>query len=133
FQACGWNTIEIDGHDQAAVERALNDAKKSLDKPTLIAAKTTIGYGAPKKAGSHAVHGSPLGKEELAAAKEKLGITYPAFEVPSETLNAWRAAGTRSANIRGAWEGRLAGTAADKKVEFQRRIEGKLPDAWQST
>ncbi len=133
FQACGWNTIEIDGHDQAAVEKALLDAKKSLDKPTLIAAKTTIGYGAPKKAGSHAVHGSPLGKEELAAAKEKLGITYPAFEIPAETLNAWRAAGSRSANIRGAWKGRLAAAPADKKAEFQRRIEGKLPDAWKST
>lgn len=133
FQACGWNTIEIDGHDQSAVERALNDAKKSADKPTLIAAKTTIGYGAPKKAGSHAVHGSPLGKEELAAAKEKLGITYPAFEIPAETLNAWRAAGSRSANIRGAWEGRLAAAAADKRAEFQRRLEGKLPDAWKST
>jgi transketolase len=132
FKAVGWNTIEIDGHDQAAIEQALNDAKKSTDKPTLIAAKTTIGYGAPKKAGSHAVHGSPLGKEELAAAKEKLGITYPAFEIPSETLNAWRAAGSRSANIRGAWEGRLAGTAADRKSEFQRRIDGKLPDAWKS-
>ena len=133
FKACGWNTIEIDGHDQEAVERALNDAKKSADKPTLIAAKTTIGYGAPKKAGSHAVHGSPLGKEELAAAKEKLGITYPAFEIPADTLNAWRAAGSRSANIRGAWEGRLAAAAADKKAEFERRIEGKLPDAWKST
>ena len=133
FKAVGWNTIEIDGHDQAAVEQALNDAKKSADKPTLIAAKTTIGSGAPKKAGSHAVHGSPLGKEELAATKEKLGITYPAFEIPSETLNAWRAAGSRSANIRGAWEGRLAGAAADKKAEFERRIAGKLPDAWKAT
>jgi transketolase len=133
FQACGWNTIEIDGHDQAAVERALLDAKKSTDKPTLIAAKTTIGYGAPKKAGSHAVHGSPLGKEELAAAKQKLGITYPAFEIPAETLNAWRAAGTRAANARGAWEGRLAAAPADKRSEFERRIKGDLPSNWKST
>ncbi|MFY8031526.1 MAG: transketolase, partial [Devosia sp.] len=131
FQACGWNTIEIDGHDQAQIERALLDAKKS-DKPTMIAAKTTIGFGAPKKAGSHAVHGSPLGKEELAGAKEKLGITYPAFEIPSDTLNAWRAAGTRSANLRGAWEGRLAAAPADKQSEFKRRIEGKLPSSWKS-
>ena len=132
FQACGWNTIEIDGHDQAQVERALLDAKKSTDKPTLIAAKTTIGYGAPKKAGSHAVHGSPLGKEELAAAKEKLGITYPAFEIPAEILNAWRAAGTRSANARGAWQGRLAAAPADKRAEFERRIKGELPAGWKA-
>jgi transketolase len=132
FHAVGWNTIEIDGHDQAQVERALADARKA-DKPTLIAAKTTIGYGAPNKAGSHAVHGSPLGKDELAAAKAKLGIDYPAFEIPAETLNAWRAAGTRSANERGAWEGRLAAAPADKRAEFERRIKGEFPAAWSST
>jgi transketolase len=132
FHAVGWNTIEIDGHDQAQVERALTDARKA-DKPTLIAAKTTIGYGAPNKAGSHAVHGSPLGKDELAAAKAKLGIDYPAFEIPAETLDAWRAAGTRSANARGAWEGRLAAAPADKRAEFERRIKGEFPAAWSST
>ena len=123
FQACGWHTIEIDGHDQAQVERALLDAKKS-DKPTLIAAKTTIGYGAPTKAGSHAVHGAALGAEELKGAKEKLGITYPAFEIPAEILNAWRAAGTRSANERGAWQGRLASAKPELRAEFERRIKG---------
>src|SRR5690606_10035862 len=107
FKACGWNTIEIDGHDQEQVERALTAAKAS-DRPTLAAARTTIGYGAPKKAGSHAVHGSPLGAEELAGAKQQLGIIYPAFEIPEQILGSWRAAGTRSANARGAWEGRLA-------------------------
>jgi transketolase len=132
FKATGWNTIEIDGHDQAQVERALTDAKKS-DKPTLIAAKTTIGFGAPKKAGTHGVHGSPLGAEELKGAKEKLGITYPAFEIPTATLNEWRAAGTRSANARGAWEGRLAAAPADKRDEFTRRIKGDLPKAWNET
>jgi transketolase len=126
FKACGWNTIEIDGHDQAQVEKALTEAKKS-DRPTMIAAKTTIGYGAPKKAGTHGVHGSPLGKEELAGAKEKLGITYPAFEIPAETLNAWRAAGTRSANLRGAWEGRLASAKPELRSEFERRLAGDLP------
>ncbi|MCF3971898.1 transketolase, partial [Pseudomonas aeruginosa] len=84
FKACQWNTIEIDGHDQDAIEAALLAAKKS-DKPTLIAAKTTIGFGAPKKAGTEKVHGAPLGAEELAGAKAALGITYPAFEIPAET------------------------------------------------
>ncbi|MFD1943635.1 transketolase [Paradevosia shaoguanensis] len=127
FKACGWNTIEIDGHDQAQIEKALLDAKKS-DKPTLIAAKTTIGFGAPKKAGTEKVHGSPLGAEELAGAKTALGITYPAFEVPAEIINAWRAAGTRSQNIRGEWEARLA--KSDKRAEFERRMAGDLPAAF---
>ena len=129
FKAVGWHTIEIDGHDQAQIERALAEAATS-EKPTLIAAKTTIGYGAPNKAGSHAVHGSPLGKDELAAAKAKLGITYPAFEIPEETLSAWRAAGTRAANARGAWQERLAAAPADTRSEFERRIRGELPAGW---
>jgi transketolase len=126
FKAVGWNTIEIDGHDQAQVEKALLDAKTS-DRPTMIAAKTTIGYGAPKKAGTHGVHGSPLGKEELAAAREKLGITYPPFEIPADTLDAWRAAGTRSANLRGDWQGRLASAEPTLRAEFERRVKGELP------
>lgn len=125
FKAVGWNTIEIDGHDQDAIEKALNDAKKSTDKPTLIAAKTTIGFGAPKKAGTEKVHGAPLGAEELAGAKAALGIDYPAFEIPAHILEAWRAAGTRSQNLRGEWEARLA--KSEKKAEFERRMAGKLP------
>jgi len=127
FKAVGWHTIEIDGHDQAAVEAALLQARQA-DRPTLIAAKTTIGYGAPKKAGTEKVHGAPLGAEELAAAKEKLGITYPAFEIPSETLAKWRAAGTRSQNLRGEWQARLA--ASPKRAEFERRMAGTLPEGF---
>ncbi|MBN9317853.1 MAG: transketolase [Devosia sp.] len=130
FKACGWNTIEVDGLDQAAVEKALLEAKRSTDKPTLIAAKTIIGYGAPKKADSHSVHGSPLGAEELKGAKEKLGIDYPAFEIPAHILNAWRAAGTRSANARGDWEGRLAAAKPELRAEFERRMKGALPKNW---
>jgi transketolase len=132
FKACGWNTIEIDGLDQDAVEKALI-ASKSSDRPTLIAAKTIIGYGAPKKADSHSVHGSPLGAEELAAAKQQLGITYPAFEIPAPILEAWRAAGKRSENLRGAWGGRLAAADPAKRAEFERRTAGKLPANWNDT
>ncbi|MFD1254574.1 Transketolase 1 [Devosia equisanguinis] len=128
FKAVGWNTIEIDGHDQDAIEKALNDAKASTDKPTLIAAKTTIGFGAPKKSGTEKVHGAPLGAEELAGAKQALGIDYPAFEIPSHILEAWRAAGTRSQNLRGEWEARLA--KSDKKDEFTRRMSGTLPSGF---
>ncbi|MET3900121.1 transketolase [Devosia sp. UYZn731] len=124
FKASGWNTIAIDGHDQAAIEKALLDSKKS-DKPTLIAAKTIIGFGAPKKQGTEKVHGAALGAEELAAAKANLGITYPAFEIPSEILSTWRAAGTRSQNVRGEWQSRLAASA--NKAEFERRTNGELP------
>jgi transketolase len=125
FKAVGWNTIEIDGHDQDAIEKALLTAKASTDKPTLIAAKTTIGFGAPKKAGTEKVHGAPLGAEELAGAKVALGIDYPAFEVPAGILESWRAAGKRSQNLRGEWEARL--NASDNKAEFARRMLGKLP------
>ena len=124
FKASGWNTIAIDGHDQAAIEKALLDSKKS-DKPTLIAAKTIIGFGAPKKQGTEKVHGAALGAEELAAAKANLGITYPAFEIPADILATWRAAGTRSQNIRGEWQSRLAASA--NKAEFERRTNGELP------
>jgi transketolase len=125
FKAVGWNTIEVDGHDQDAIEKTLLTAKASTDKPTLIAAKTTIGFGAPKKAGTEKVHGAPLGAEELAGAKAALGIDYPAFEIPAHILESWRAAATRSQNLRGEWEARLA--KSDKKAEFTRRMSGKLP------
>ncbi|MBD8066888.1 transketolase [Devosia sp. PTR5] len=124
FKAVGWNTIEIDGHDQGEIEKALL-ASKSSDRPTLIAAKTTIGFGAPKKAGTEKVHGAPLGAEELAGAKQALGITYPAFEIPGEILESWRAAGKRSQNLRGEWEARL--NASPNKDEFLRRTSGELP------
>jgi transketolase len=130
FKAVGWNTIEIDGHDQDAIERALLEAKASTDKPTLIAARTTIGFGAPKKAGSEKVHGSPLGAEELAGAKAALGITYPAFEIPAEILDTWRAAGKRSQNLRGEWQARLA--ASPQGAEFTRRMKGDLPDGFKA-
>jgi transketolase len=126
FEASGWNTVAIDGHDQAAVEKALTDARKST-RPLLIAARTTIGFGAPNKQGTEKVHGSALGKDELAAAKANLGITYPAFEIPKDTLDAWRAAGTRSANEVGAWQGRLAGLDPARRNEFERRLKGELP------
>jgi transketolase len=132
FEACGWNTVSIDGHDQAAIEKALTDARKST-RPLLIAARTTIGFGAPKKQGTEKVHGSPLGAEELAAAKAALGITYPAFEIPKDTLDAWRAAGKRSANAFGDWQGRFLATEQGKRDEFARRIKGDLPAGYAAT
>ena len=127
FRAVGWHTIAVDGHDQAALEKALLEAKSS-DKPTMVAARTTIGFGAPTKAGTAKVHGSPLGAEELAGAKKNLGITYPAFVVPNQIIDAWRAAGGRGAPLRAQWQQRLA--ASDKHAEFERRQKAELPAAY---
>ena len=127
FRAVGWHTVAVDGHDQAALEKALLEAKGS-DKPTMVAARTTIGFGAPTKAGTAKVHGSPLGAEELAGAKKNLGITYPAFVVPNQIIDAWRAAGGRGAPLRAQWQQRLA--ASDKHAEFERRQKAELPAAY---
>jgi transketolase len=126
FQAVHWNTIRVDGHDPDQIAAAIEAAQKS-DRPTFIACKTTIGFGAPNKQGTHKVHGSPLGAEEIAATRKALNWEAPAFEIPADVLDAWRAAGGRSAGLRAEWEGRLASTEAGKKSEFTRRFAGVLP------
>ncbi|MCC6206375.1 MAG: transketolase [Hyphomicrobiales bacterium] len=126
FAASGWATIACDGHDADAIAKAIDFARSS-DRPTLIAAKTTIGFGAPTKAGTKAAHGSPLGKDEIAATRKALGWEYAPFEVPSDILDAWRLAGLNSARKRKDWEARLAGVDGDLRAEFQRRMKGELP------
>ncbi|PDT31742.1 transketolase [Rhizobium sp. L9] len=127
FKAVHWNTIEIDGHDQASIADAIEAAHKS-DRPTFIACKTVIGFGAPNKAGSHKVHGSPLGADEIAATRKALNWEYEPFVIPSDLLDEWRAAGTRSDNIVKAWEETLAKSPA--KAEFTRRFAGDLPEGF---
>lgn len=102
FQAVGWNTIEIDGHDYAQIERAILQAQKA-GQPTLIACKTKIGYGAPTKCGTSKCHGSPLGAEEIAAMRKALNWNYEPFEIPEDILAAWREAGRRSVAAYQAW------------------------------
>jgi transketolase len=126
FEAAGWAASRIDGHDPNAIHRAIELAKTS-DRPTLIACKTTIGFGAPKKAGTSKAHGEPLGAEELAGAKQALGLASAAFEVPKEAVAAWRAAGTRGRAARMEWQQRLAGKPADIRAELTRRLSGKRP------
>ena len=126
FKAVHWNTIEIDGHDPDAIAAAIEAAQKS-DRPTFIACRTVIGFGAPNKAGTHKVHGSPLGAEEIAATRKALHWEAEAFAVPADILDDWRRAGSRSVEQRKAWEGRLAAAAADRKSEFTRRFAGALP------
>lgn len=126
FEAAGWNASRIDGHDPQAIAAAIEKAKSS-DKPTMIACKTTIGYGAPNKAGKSSSHGSPLGADEIKGAREKLGWSEAPFQIPADLLTQWRAAGQRSQGARKDWEKRLAALPADKRADFERRMPGDLP------
>jgi transketolase len=125
FKASGWNASKIDGHDPEAIAKAIEAAQKS-DKPTMIACRTTIGFGAPKKAGTSEAHGSPLGAEEIKGAREKLGWNYPPFEIPQDLLDEWRKAGARSQDAHKKWNERLKALPSDKRTEFERRLAGKL-------
>jgi transketolase len=126
FEAAGWRAERVDGHDHEAIAAALERAKAS-DRPTLIACKTTIGFGAPKKAGTSKAHGEPLGAEELAGAKAAYRWTHAPFDVPDTIRAAWAQAGRRSASEREDWSGRLASLPADTRAEFERRMSGIRP------
>ena len=128
FEASGWASWRIDGHDPQAIAAALEKAQKS-DRPVMIACKTTIGYGAPTKAGKSSSHGSPLGADEIKGAREKLGWSYAPFEVPADILSAWRKAGERSKPAHGDWKKRLAAMDAGTRADFERRMRGEISDA----
>jgi transketolase len=121
FKAHGWNAVKIDGHDPKAIADAIAQAQKA-DRPSLIACRTTIGFGAPKKAGTSKAHGEPLGAEELAGAKKALGWDYGPFEIPDDVLNAWRDSGKRGAGERSDWRKRFDAVPAATRSEFQRRV-----------
>ncbi len=105
YRAGKWHTVRCDGHDPADIRRAIDEALAD-PRPSLIACKTLIGKGAPNKQGTSATHGSPLGAEEIAAAREELGWTAPPFEVPADILTDWRSTGERGAAAREAWHQR---------------------------
>jgi transketolase len=126
FKSAGWAAELIDGQDQAAIAAAITRAQKS-SKPSMIACKTTIGYGAPNKAGTAKAHGEALGADELKAAKEKLGISLEPFSVPDDVLQAWREAGSRGAVARKEWEARFAALGSRKRAEFERRLRHERP------
>ena len=128
FEACGWHTQRVDGHDPEAVAVAIEQAQKD-ERPSLIACRTQIGFGAPNKQGTAATHGAPLGEDEIAAAREHLGWSSEPFEVPQEALAAWRGIGTAGAEVSAAWRERLAKQPEDDRAEFERRDAGALPDA----
>jgi transketolase len=126
FRAYGWAAERIDGHDHQAVADAIRRAHTS-DRPSLIACRTTIAFGAPTKAGTAAAHGAPLGGAEIAGARERLGWSEPPFVIPENIREEWRAAGTRGAPARGAWEARLRALPAERRTEFLRRQRAELP------
>jgi transketolase len=128
FKSAGWAAELIDGQDQAAIAAAITRAQKS-NKPSLIACKTTIGYGAPTKAGTNKAHGEALGADELKGAKENLGISLEPFSVPDDVLKAWREAGSRGAAARTEWEARFAELGPRKRAEFERRLRHERPAA----
>ncbi|WP_315924805.1 transketolase [Mesorhizobium sp. SP-1A] len=126
FRASGWDATLVDGHDPEAIAVAIEAARHS-DKPSLIACRTTIGFGAPTKAGTAKAHGSPLGAEEIAGARKFFNWDSPPFEVPADILGAWREAGGKGAKARSDWEARLAKAEPELRAEFERRMKGDLP------
>ncbi|MDH3662856.1 MAG: transketolase, partial [Alphaproteobacteria bacterium] len=123
FKAYGWHTQEIDGHDPVVIGQALEEAKTD-PRPSLIACKTIIGFGAPTVGGTAAVHGAPLGDDEIKAARKSLNWPHEPFVIPDAILSAWRYVGERGAEARKAWQQRL--DAVGGQVN-----DDPLPDGWQ--
>ncbi|MDE2166393.1 MAG: transketolase [Alphaproteobacteria bacterium] len=129
FKAHGWNTLSIDGHDTDQIADAIAQAQRS-DRPTMIACRTVIAFGAPTKAGTSAAHGSPLGADEIASARRRLDWDSPPFVIPDDLMKAWRAAAARGVKARDAWRQRLAAARAEDRDELTRRMAGELPAEW---
>ncbi len=127
YQAMGWHTVECDGLDFADVDRVLTEAAAD-PRPSLVRCRTIIGFGAPEKQGTAATHGSALGAEEVARARETLGWTSPPFEIPDDIRQAWLAIGKRGETAHGEWNQRL--DASTKKADFLARIEGRADESW---
>ncbi len=136
FESYGWHVIPgVDGHDPEAIAKAIEMAKAMTDKPTMICCKTTIGFGSPNKAGSHACHGAPLGEEEINLTKAALGWDHAAFEVPADIYHGWDAK-EKGAKAEAAWNEKFAAYKAEYPelaAEYERRMAGDLPADWAET
>lgn len=128
FEAHGWDTFEVDGHDFGSIEKAIKAARGS-NKPSLISCRTIIGFGAPNKQGTADTHGAPLGEAEVAAARTQLNWPHKAFEVPKEIKDTWAGFGARGKEISSAWKTRFGGQEKATKEAFEARIKGQLPAA----
>ncbi|WP_273428815.1 transketolase [Marinobacter sp.] len=133
FRAYGWNVVEsVDGHDAAAIDRAIRDAKAQTQRPSLICCKTTIGFGSPNKAGSHDCHGAPLGDDEIAATRDALAWPHAPFDVPDDIRGYWDARGDGAA-LELEWRERFQAYRAEHPAlaaELERRQAGELPQNW---
>ncbi|UOA10001.1 transketolase [Methylobacter sp. S3L5C] len=135
FEAYGWHVIaDVDGHDSVALIKAIQMAKAMTDKPTMICCKTTIGFGSPNKAGSHACHGAALGQDEINLTKAALGWDHEAFVVPADVYAGWDAK-AKGAQAENEWNEKFAAYQAahpELAAEYQRRTVGELPKNWQA-
>jgi transketolase len=128
FAASGWDTIRVDGHDPEAIAVAIKAARET-DQPSLIACRTVIGFGAPNKQGTAATHGAPLGDDEIAATRKEIGWPHQPFEVPGQLLAAWRAAGSRGAQARMAWEYRVSKLDEGTRARLTEPIDEEVEHA----
>jgi transketolase len=126
FEAAGWAATRVDGHDPEAIAGAIAAAQAS-ERPSLIACRTTIGFGAPSKAGTEKSHGSPLGADEIKGARERLGWPEAPFVIPADVLALWRSAGKAGKTAHHTWRDRFKALASSRRTEFERRLEGELP------
>ncbi|MBK4715513.1 MULTISPECIES: transketolase [Tenebrionibacter/Tenebrionicola group] len=136
FEAYHWHVVhEIDGHDPAAIKRAIEEAQRVKDKPSLIICRTVIGFGSPNKAGKEQAHGSPLGAEEVALARKKLGWNEPPFVIPEDIYKGWDAR-EKGARAESEWNRTFAAykqAFPEQAAEFERRMRGELPKDWEKT
>ncbi|MBB6424595.1 transketolase [Sphingopyxis sp. JAI128] len=123
YAATGWHVESCDGHDPADIRRAI-DAALADNRPSLIACRTIIGFGAPNKQGTSATHGAPLGADEIAAARKELGWTAEPFVIPADIASAWAAFGEKGKKLHAEWNHRLA--TSEKKSDFEARLSGKI-------
>lgn len=132
FESYGWHVQSVDGHDVAAIGKAIDAAKKVTDKPSLICCKTVIGMGSPNKSGSHDCHGSALGEAEVAATRANIGWNYEPFVIPADVYAGWDAT-AKGAKAEGDWNAKFAAYASAfpaEAAEFKRRMAGDLPANW---
>ena len=134
FNSYGWHTISVDGHNVEEIEKAIEEAKKESDKPSMIFCKTTIGFGSPNKSGTADVHGAPLGEEEINKTREALGWTYEPFELPEDVYEFWNAT-EQGSSLNLDWDNLMSSYEEkypEKSKELNRRINADLPQSFEN-